>query len=149
MFEEEGRVVKVEEGYAIVHTERGSSCDGCGAKASCHALGGSDNSKTMEMKVINDIGAETGDKVKVAIDSLVLLKSSFLVYVLPLVAMITGGILGENYAKNNMPAHDPDLFAGGVGILCLVVSFLFIRFWSRNLEKKREYQPRIIRITGR
>lgn len=145
MLEEEGIVVKVEEGYAFIHTERGTSCDGCSAKSSCHSMSDT-NSGIMEMRAINDMGAKVGDRVKVAIDSVIFLKSSFLVYVLPLIVMITGGIIGESYAKNNMPGADADLVAGAVGISCLIISFLLIRLWSKSLEKKREYQPQIIRI---
>ncbi len=148
MVEEEGKVVRVEGGYAFVHAERGSSCDGCSAKASCHSMGGSEG-KVMEMKAVNSVGAEVGDRVKVGIDSLVFLKSSFLVYVVPLIVMIGGGIIGDSYARSRMPGSDPDLVAGGVGIVCLVISFLLIRLWSKSLEKKQEYQPQIIRVLGR
>ena len=147
MLEEEGRVVRLEEGYAIIHTERGSSCDGCSAKSSCHSMSDS-GGKLMEMKAINSAGAKVGDRVKVAIDSIVFLKSSFLVYVLPLIVMITGGVIGDSYARNNMPGSDADLVAGAVGISCLVLSFLLIRLWSKSLEKKKEYQPQVIRIIG-
>ena len=147
MLEEEGMVIGLEDGYAIIQTERGSSCDGCHAKSSCHSMGDAQGS-IMEIRAINDMGAKVGDRVKVAIDSIVFLKSSFLVYVLPLIVMIAGGIIGESYAKNNMPGADADLVAGSVGITCLVISFLLIRIWSKSLEKKREYQPQIIRIIG-
>lgn len=148
MLEEEGIVVRVEEGYAFIHTQRGSSCDGCSAKSSCHSMADA-GSNIMEMRAINDMGAEVGDRVKVAIDSIVFLKSSFLIYVLPLIVMITGGVIGDSYARSNMPGADADLVAGAVGITCLVISFLLIRLWSISLEKKREYQPQIIRIIGR
>ena len=147
MLEEEGIVVRVEEGYAFIHTQRGSSCDGCSAKSSCHSMADA-GSYIMEMRAINDMGATVGDRVKVAIDSIVFLKSSFLIYVLPLIVMITGGVIGDSYARSNMPGADADLVAGAVGITCLVISFLLIRLWSKSLEKKREYQPQIIRIIG-
>jgi sigma-E factor negative regulatory protein RseC len=147
MLEEEGKVVKVEEGYAFIHTERGTSCDGCGAKSYCHSMSDKDGN-IMEMRTINDMGAKVGDRVKVAIDSIVFLKSSFLVYVLPLIVMITGGLIGDSYARSNMPESDVDLVAGSVGITCLVISFLLIRLWSKRLEKRKEYQPRIIKIIG-
>lgn len=147
MLEEEGRVVRIEDGYAIIHTERGTSCDGCSAKSSCHTMTDS-SSSLMEMRAINSVGAKVGDRVKVAIDSIVLLKSSFLVYVLPLIVMIAGGIIGDNYARKNMPGSDPDLIAGAVGIVSLVISFLLIRLWNKSLEKKKEYQPQVIRIIG-
>ena len=147
MLEEEGRVIKIDGDYAVIHTERGSSCGSCSAKSSCHAMGGSDE-KTMEMRAVNDAGAKVGDRVKVAIDSIVFLKSSFLVYVVPLVVMIAGGIAGDSYARNYMPGADADLVAGGAGIVSLIVAFMLIRLWSRSLENKSEYQPHIIRIIG-
>ena len=149
MMEEEGRVVRLEDNYAIIHTERGSSCDGCGAKASCHAMSGGESGKTMEMRVVNDMGAKMGDTVRVAIESVVLLKSSFLVYIVPLIFLIAGGIVGDNYARANMPGSDPDTVAGLAGIVCLIISFLLIRVWSKSLDKKPEYQPKIVRILNR
>ena len=145
MLEEEGKVVRLEEGYAIIHTERGSSCDACSAKSSCHTMS-DPGGKTMEMRAINSAGAEVGDKVRVAIDSIVLLRSSFLVYVMPLIVMITGGVLGDSYARNYMPGSDADLVAGATGITCLVISFLLLRLLNKALEGRKEYQPQVIRI---
>ena len=145
MMEEEGSVVRVESGYAVVRAEKGSGCEGCGSKASCHAMGGADG-KMMEIKAINDVNAQVGDRVRVAIDSVVLLKSSFLIYIVPLVFMIAGGIAGDSYARSNMPDSDADLIAGSVGIFSFLISFIFIKMWSKNVEKKAQYRPRIIRI---
>lgn len=148
MMEEEGRVVKVDDGFAVVQIEKGSSCSGCGSKASCHAMGGA-NGKIMETRAVNNINAQVGDRVLIAIDSVVMLKSSFLIYIVPLVFMIAGGIMGDSYAREKMPDSDPDLIAGAVGITCLVLSFFLIKLWSRNLEKKAAYQPNISRILNR
>jgi len=147
MMEEEGRVVAIDGRFAIIHTERGSSCDGCHAKSTCHSMSDTDG-KTMEMRAVNDIGASRGDLVKVAIDSTVLLKSSFLVYIVPVVVMIIFGVIGDSYARSSMPGADPDLVAGGVGITAFVITFLLIKVWSRSLDNNPEYQPRVVRIMG-
>lgn len=147
MMEEEGRVVAIDGRFAIINTERGSSCDGCHAKSSCHSMSDTDG-KIMEMRAVNDIGASRGDRVKVAIDSAVLLKSSFLVYIVPVVVMIIFGIMGDSYARGSMPDSDPDLVAGAVGITSFIITFLVIKVWSRSLDNKPEYQPRIVRIMG-
>ncbi len=148
MMEEEGVVVRLENEFAIIHAERGSSCEGCSSKSTCHSLSGTDN-KIMEMKARNEMVAVVGDRVKVAIDSIIFLKSSFLVYIVPLLFMIMGGIAGDSYARKYMPGSDPDLVAGGAGVICLIVSFLLIKVWSKGLENKREYQPVIIAILNR
>ena len=145
--EEEGSVIKLENGYAIVQTEKGSACSGCGSKASCHAMGGTDG-KIMEMSAVNDINAKVGDRVVIAIDSVIMLKSSFLIYIVPLVVMIAGGVMGDSYAREHMPASDPDLVAGATGIICLIISFLGIKLWSKGLEQKAQYRPKIIRIVN-
>jgi sigma-E factor negative regulatory protein RseC len=147
MMEEEGRVIANDGRFAIIHTERGTSCDSCHAKASCHSMSDT-GGKAMEMRAVNDIGASRGDIVKVAIDSTVLLKSSFLVYIVPVVIMIIFGVIGDSYARNNMPGSDPDLVAGAVGITAFIITFLLIKVWSRSLDNKPEYQPRIIKIIG-
>lgn len=147
MMEEEGRIVAIDGRFAILHTERGSSCDGCHAKSSCHSMSDTDG-KTMEMRAVNDIGASMGDRVKVAIDSAVLLKSSFLVYIVPVVVMIIFGVIGDSYARGNMPGSDPDLVAGATGITAFIITFLLIKVWSRSLDDNPDYQPRIVRIIG-
>ncbi len=145
MLEEEGLVVKLEGGQAVIHSERGSSCSSCSSKSACQALGGS-GEKTMETRAVNEVGATVGDTVKFSIDSVVFLKSSFLVYIAPLVFMIVGGLLGESYAKNYLQGWDSDLVAAIAGISCLIVTFLLIKLWSRSVEKKARYQPRITAI---
>jgi len=145
MLEEEGTVVRLEGGNAVIHSERGSSCSSCSSKASCQALGGS-SEKTMETRAINEVGACAGDTVRFAIDSVVFLKSSFLIYIVPLVFMIAGGILGDSYAKKHLPGMDSDLVAAVAGISCLVITFFLIKLWSKSVEKNAKYQPRITAI---
>lgn len=145
MMEEEGVVVKLEDGKAIIHSERGSSCSKCSSKSACEALGGS-GGKTMETRAINEVGATVGDTVKFAIDSVVFLKSSFLIYIVPLVVMIIGGILGEGYAEKNLQEWDSDLVAAIAGLFSLVIAFLLIKLWSKSVEKKAKYQPQVTAI---
>ncbi len=100
----------------------------------------------METRAINEVGATVGDTVKFAIDSVVFLKSSFLIYIVPLLFMIVGGILGEGYAEKYLPEWDSDLFAAITGLFCLAIAFLLIKLWSKSVEKKAKYQPKVTAI---
>ncbi|MEK7850632.1 MAG: SoxR reducing system RseC family protein, partial [Deltaproteobacteria bacterium] len=95
MLEEEGRVTSVDGVYAFVAAQPSSSCEGCSQKGACHVLGGSGE---MIIKADNEIRAEVGDRVIVAISSKTFFKASAVIYLLPVAALIIGGVFGKSIA---------------------------------------------------
>jgi len=142
--EETGIVEEVREnGFASVKAAGGESCASCMARGACHALGAG-----MERKVtaINHVGATVGDRVVLTVESGSFLKASFLVYLFPVIALVVGSILGERYSGEIWPSGDPELVAVGVGLFCLVTSFVLIRFVSNRLSEDKSYYPVIERV---
>ncbi len=97
MLTEKATVVAVDGDQALLETSRRSACGGCAVNKACgtgviaKALG----AKRFRIEAQNAIGARVGDEVVVAIEDSLLVKSSLLVYALPLLTMLGGGLLGE------------------------------------------------------
>src|SRR3989304_7510221 len=89
---EEGVVVDVFEGMAKVRAVRGSSCEGCASKSMCKP-GDAGSNTVIEAKTL--LGAHTGERVEVAMQPRLLLKASFITYIVPLISFVTGGGIGQ------------------------------------------------------
>jgi len=90
MIEEAGVVVAVEADGIWVATQRKTTCGSCSAKAACGqgilaAL--SADTKSHRVKVRSDLQLREGDQVTLGISEQSLVRSAFLVYMLPLFFM--------------------------------------------------------------
>jgi sigma-E factor negative regulatory protein RseC len=143
MIEEEGIVAEVHGTIAKVEILKKSACENCSASGTCHP-GDQDL-----MEADNPLGAVKGQRVKVVVAPQVYLKASLILYGIPMVAMVTGAILGKNAAVAYVGEPNSDLWAFIAGMTCLVISFLFIRLYNNKVEKTREYKPVIVEILSR
>ena len=141
MMEENGTVVELKGKHvALVMCEKSSSCKNCPSMESCKV---SDDNRSMIVESHNAIGADVGDRVRLAISSKKFLSSSFLVYIVPLVALIIGAAIGEMIGSGLENGVNPDLFAAVFGLAFLVGSFLIIKVATKAIPKDT-YLPRII-----
>lgn len=145
MIEESAHVVESDDDYAWVETERRSSCGSCSAKGcGTGALSKILGRKTQRMKVLNPIGAKSGDEVTLGIEEQALIKGSLAVYIVPLVAMLGGGLLGKALAPQW--GTDADGLSAMLGILGLVIGFLWLRFYNRSIAQDKRYMATILRV---
>jgi sigma-E factor negative regulatory protein RseC len=130
--EEEALVLATEGDRAQVQFRRKSACDIC--RACSMGSGG-----VMIAEVENKIGAEAGKKVKVEIDSPSVLKAALIVYLFPLLGLISGFIIGEGITGSE---------ATGIysGIGGLILSFGIIYLIDKRLGKKEKFKPKIIEV---
>lgn len=145
MIEETAHVVAVEGEHAWVETERRSSCSSCSAKGcGTGALSKVLGAKVQRMRVSNPVNAAEGDAVVVGIDEGVLLKGSVLVYIMPLVLMLAGGLLGEALA----PQWDSNGESMSLlfGLLGLGGGLLWLRAFNRHATDNPRYTAVILRI---
>lgn len=143
MTSEEGTITKVEGEKTWVLVRRSSMCEGCKSKRTCNTLS---NSMNMESEAINTVGGKVGDRVLLKIESGSLLKISFIFYMIPVLALLVGAIIGievGTYLKS-----DPELFSLLIGIITCAISFLIIRIFAKRLYKNKSYIPEIIRIVS-
>ena len=144
MATEEGIVIKVGDRTAWVKTTRSSACNHCASRKSCQA---GEQGKEMEVEVTNPVGAKIGDRIVLYFETASLLKAAFLLYVFPILCMLTGAALGHWLSPRYQ--INPSLGSAAVGFLSLVLSFLLVKMRGDRLARKDNYKPRIVRILGR
>ena len=143
MLEEVGVVVRVEGELAIVKTKRSSMCDGCHSGGFCKALGGGSD---MEVAARNEVGAQAGDEVRMTVASKTFLKASFLVYMVPVTALILGALLGTKVGPTLSPGASSDLFPVVFGLVFFFLSFVLMRVWAKGVRGGDQYCPVISEI---
>lgn len=141
MATEHGIVTKVDSETAWIKTTKTSACKSCSARSSCNVMGGG---KEMEVKAINDAKAKVGQKVVISFETSPLLKATFLLYVLPIIFLIAGALIGQKIS----PAFNMDasIISALFGFLFFGLAMIFAKSKGNRLAKKEEYRPKVIRI---
>jgi len=148
MLEEDALVVESDDEYAWVEAQSSSSCNHCSANQGCGtaSLQKWFNRKPNRLKVINTKSVKTGDKVVIGIPEQALVKGSFLIYMLPILALIVGAIAGS--LVNDWMNWG---IKEGLSIITGFVSFLLCFKWLAQSRLKythqADYQPIILRIS--
>ena len=141
MLKETGFVEKASPETAVVLVERSSACEQCRSRGACEMLSG----RTMRVEVANELGAEEGDRVEISLPAASFLKLSFLVYLVPVAALVAGAYLGNLWVEGTV--EDPTPYALSAGILAMLGSFLLVRRLERNASRpSSDYLPRMSRI---
>lgn len=126
-----GIVKKLNSSEAEVEITRSSACgENC---ASCGLCPG----QTARVFAINDINACVGDRVSIEMSDKNVLGAAFLVYIVPIIALITGYLLSDTIFKN-------EPLGVLTGIIFMAVSFIIIIRIDR--KSKRKFTPRIVQI---
>ena len=143
MIEEVGTVVELKSKMiAVVMCTKSSLCENCATNGNC-ALGDDDNTRLIE--VHNLLGAEVGEQVRIATTTKSFLQSSFLLYIVPLIALVIGAIVGLLVGEKISIGLDPNLLSAIFGVFFMSGSFVILRVGSSALNKE-SYMPKIIEI---
>jgi sigma-E factor negative regulatory protein RseC len=100
--------------------------------------------KDSEIEAINKIGAKTDDRVVIGFESSSLLKASFLLYILPIVFMIAGALMGQKVSLKY--GLSEILFSAGGAFLSFAAAFLLVRVLGNKMAQKDAYKAKIIKI---
>ncbi len=146
MIEETARVVQCQDNFAWVETQRKSACDSCSMNKGCGTgtISKLFGDKRTRLKVINKVSADVGDSVLIGIDESALLTGSFLVYLLPILFLLSFAMLGEIMARQLL-IENSELMSILFGLLGLALSMWWVRRKTSNLENTGRYQAVIIR----
>ncbi|MEN8169593.1 MAG: SoxR reducing system RseC family protein [Pseudomonadota bacterium] len=131
MIEESALVVATEGEDAWVETSRRSSCGsceakGCGTGTLSQVLG----RRSQRLRVKNPIAAVAGERVVLGISESALIKGSLAVYLVPLLALMSGGLLGELMASQLMMQGE------GITILFALASLGLSLLWLRRFNRR-------------
>ena len=101
MIERQAVVVSTEGDIAHVEVLRESGCASCSLKSGCGTgtIGQMFLSKCIRHEVRNTQNARAGDNVVLGIDERNLVKTSFIIYILPLLGLFGFALLGEAISR--------------------------------------------------
>ncbi len=143
MIEEVGTVVELKgKLVAVVMCTKSSLCENCATNGNC-ALGDDGNTRLIEVQ--NSLAAEVGEQVRIATTTKSFLQSSFLLYIVPLIALVIGAITGMLVGESVPTGLDPNLLSAIFGVFFMSGSFLILRVGSSVLNKE-SYMPKITEI---
>jgi len=143
MITEQGVVEEVLERTVRVRIEKSSACAACQSRDSCTEASGSD----MIIEVANELSASEGDRIEISIPSGSFLTLSFLVYLFPAAALITGAVTGGALAPAcQVNPTALSILGGATGI---GATFYALRRLDRSARAQRDFRPRMTRIVRR
>lgn len=125
---------------AMVLVTRHSSCDSCNA---CK-MGRED--KTIEIEAINRINAREGQTVSIDQEHQNVLKAAFILYVIPLIALLIGITLSMNLLSLFSLSTHNELISAGIGFSLMAIVFWLIRLNEEKFKAKDEFVPVITEI---
>ncbi|WP_417596626.1 SoxR reducing system RseC family protein [Oceanospirillum sp.] len=141
MLEEQAIVVDVSVGEVWVETCRQTACQSCSAKSSCgHSLLSKISSgKTQRLQVQTNQKFQVGDQVILGLGEGAFIRGSALVYLLPLLTLMAGALIGEQFFGQDSAMS----FAlSGAGLL---FGFVYVRWYSLRHRQDSQYQPVVLR----
>jgi sigma-E factor negative regulatory protein RseC len=138
---EEGVVIRTDAENAWIKTVKTSACKSCSSRGACQTMGGG---REMEVEAMNTADAQIGDRVVIGFETGPLLKVSFLIYIFPILALLTGAVIGQKCAP--YLSLDPSASSMVFGFFLVFLSVLFIRRKGKQLAAEDRYHPKVIRI---
>ena len=143
MIEENGTVIELKgKSTAVVMCKKSSLCENCASDGSCMM---SDNEHSRLIEVKNTLGACVGDNVRIATTTKSFLQSSFLLYIVPLIALVLGAVIGKLVGENLATGLDTNVLSAIFGVFFMIGSFVVLRVGSQALSKE-SYMPAIVAI---
>jgi sigma-E factor negative regulatory protein RseC len=141
VLKEEGVVESISQRKAVVRIQSGGRCQSCGSREACGVSGG----RAMQIDLDNELGAKVGDRVEVSLPTRSLMKLAFLIYFLPVLALILGAYLGK-WMGNEILHIESDIAPIISGAVAMALAFLGLRLLDRRLHATSDFRPRMTRI---
>jgi len=145
MITETGRVVAVEDDGLWVETIQRSTCNSCAAEKGCgQSLVAKWGGHTSYLRVLLDgrspEGFHVNDEVKIGIQEDVVVKGSLFVYLVPLLLLVLGAWLGQNWLFSEGAAI-------GGALLGLLAGAGLVKWHAKATRNDRRLQPVLLDST--
>ncbi len=139
--EEIGKIIEIKENTAIVRFEAKANCEGCKL---CLL---NDQEKTATIEVLNTIKAKKDDLVKIIIPEKMVLYSSFIIYIVPLLCLFAGYFLGKYFLSYFVSQLADSEVTGIIGsLLGLFISTFFLYRSEKKVKNNINLIPHISEI---
>ena len=145
MVEEQAIIVETQGEHAWVETQRKSACGSCSVNKGCgtSVVGKILGQKYSRLKVLTTFPVSVGDTVVIGIKESALVRGSFAVYMVPLLAMFILALLGEWFGSQY--PGDGESLSVLFGLIGLGAGFYWLRRFSVKIDKNQHYQAVILR----
>lgn len=146
MLKEEGVVVKVDEQFAWIQTQRKSGCGHCSSNQECgtaslaQVLGRKQN----HLKVINNCAAKVGDHVIIGLEEQALVKGALLLYLLPILSLFITALGYQTLATLYTFLPSAEIFTALAGLCGLLIGLFAVERVTHKLAN--DYQPAILKV---
>lgn len=99
------------------------------------------------VEVDNRIGAKEGQSVEVSMEHINVMKAIFIVYGIPLIALIIG-VVGSYYVMKylGVGGKRQEVISFFIGIIFTGISYLMIKTKDEAFRESRKYMPTVVRI---
>jgi sigma-E factor negative regulatory protein RseC len=141
MSAERGIVEKVEPGWAWVKTKRSSACASCDSRHHCSVVEGGDQ---MVVKAQNTVQAKKGDEVELYLSTKTKLKSTAIVYLIPVLGIFVGAFSADPLSK--ALGLNPSLGMVVFTLAGLVSSVFLMRYLGNRMTAKQALIPLVKRV---
>ncbi|WP_446899103.1 SoxR reducing system RseC family protein [Clostridium sp. LBM24168] len=128
--ESSGVVIEVKDDIAKVRTSNHSDCENCGA---CPG------SAASIVNARNPVGAKPGQHVTFEIEETNMLKAAFVVYILPLIGIFFGALIGTWISGK--VGGNLKLFQIGGAVILFVLSLLYVKIFDKSAGKNDSIKP--------
>jgi len=135
-----GMVVKTENNLAKITLQRHSSCAECGG---CGA--GQEKQKKILIDAVNELNAKVGDLVMVQVPDHNVLFAAFLAYVVPLICLFVGYLLGVKIGFYFEVANS-QMFGIAGAFSLLILSFVGLKIFNPRFSSSKRFTPVISKI---
>ena len=138
-----GIILSIDDDRAKVMLQRQTSCGDCKA---CKL--GREDAK-IEVDAINSVNAKIGDHVEIDMEHQSFLAAAFIVYLIPLFALIGGIFIGNMILNMTEMAEYKDLGSGLFGLLLTAVTYSIIRSKEKSFKSNKKFVPTITGILNK
>lgn len=140
MILETGVVVDLFAGGVVVETHRAGGCQSCSSRAGCGvgALQQVFGRHRHQVTAFTNLSLRIGDQVQLALPASVLVEASLLMYLLPLIALLVGAVVGQSLLGSNGMA----MVGGSAGF---ILSILFVAR-QRGVARQRRFSPYVEQV---
>lgn len=142
--DQRGYIIEIlDEDIATFKMQRMSACASCGK-----CIGASNSeSKEIMVEVENKIGAKPGQYVEVSMEQINVMRAIFIVYGIPLVALIIGSVSSFYLMKSmGIGGNVQEVISFFVGLVFTGIAYLYIRSKDKSFRDSRKYMPTVTRI---
>lgn len=149
MIKEHAQVIALDENNDVwVETQRRSACGQCAANKGCGTatLAKVLGNKRSRVRTLNPnaTSVAVGDEVVIGINEQALVRGSLAIYAAPLLSLFVFGLLGQVLSAQLLMTNH-DILPIVLGLSGLLLGFVWVRRFTREIANDERYQPVLIR----